>query len=222
MKKHDASSKEHFIEHSIADRHWVSRAHFAWSKPQWVAAQMPTFVSGVREMNSFIATCSSWTLLVYIKGCSWATHIVIEARSEVKTRCIEIRCLMRNFMHEGLDRPYQWKWKMEFLVVLLKIKLNHTGIHKQYLLHLLCLYLLLCLMWSERQYVDIIKISLTRHRKTVKATYITLCISFFPFSSMANKRLLYVGGLDETMTEATLHAAFIPFGEIKSCEVSCM
>lgn len=29
------------------------------------------------------------------------------------------------------------------------------------------------------------------------------------------KRTLYVGGLDEAVTEAILHAAFLPFGELK-------
>ena len=36
---------------------------------------------------------------------------------------------------------------------------------------------------------------------------------------MANKRLIYVGGLDNSVTETMLHGAFIPFGELKSCEV---
>ena len=34
-----------------------------------------------------------------------------------------------------------------------------------------------------------------------------------------NKRVLYVGGLDEGVTETLLHDAFIPFGEIKSVEI---
>jgi peptidyl-prolyl isomerase E (cyclophilin E) len=29
------------------------------------------------------------------------------------------------------------------------------------------------------------------------------------------KRVLYVGGLDDGVTEAALHAAFLPFGDIK-------
>ena len=33
------------------------------------------------------------------------------------------------------------------------------------------------------------------------------------------KTTLYVGGLDEAVNESVLHAAFIPFGEIK---VACM
>jgi hypothetical protein len=34
-----------------------------------------------------------------------------------------------------------------------------------------------------------------------------------------NKRVLYVGGLDETVTDAILHDSFIPFGDIKSVEI---
>jgi len=33
------------------------------------------------------------------------------------------------------------------------------------------------------------------------------------------KTTLYVGGLEETVTEATLHAAFIPFGDLKDVNV---
>lgn len=33
------------------------------------------------------------------------------------------------------------------------------------------------------------------------------------------KTTLYVGGLEETVNEATLHAAFIPFGEIKDVNI---
>lgn len=36
-------------------------------------------------------------------------------------------------------------------------------------------------------------------------------------SRMAN--LVYVGGLDDNVTEELLHAAFIPFGDIKSVQV---
>ena len=35
----------------------------------------------------------------------------------------------------------------------------------------------------------------------------------------AQKTVLYVGGLEETVNEATLHAAFIPFGEIKDVTI---
>jgi peptidyl-prolyl isomerase E (cyclophilin E) len=33
------------------------------------------------------------------------------------------------------------------------------------------------------------------------------------------KTTLYVGGLEETVNEATLHAAFLPFGEIKEINI---
>lgn len=33
------------------------------------------------------------------------------------------------------------------------------------------------------------------------------------------KTTLYVGGLEESVNEATLHAAFIPFGEIKDVSI---
>lgn len=33
------------------------------------------------------------------------------------------------------------------------------------------------------------------------------------------KNILYVGGLDEPVTEEILHAAFIPFGDIKSVQI---
>ena len=33
------------------------------------------------------------------------------------------------------------------------------------------------------------------------------------------KLVIYVGGLDESVNEKTLHAAFIPFGEIKTIEI---
>jgi len=31
--------------------------------------------------------------------------------------------------------------------------------------------------------------------------------------------MLYVGGLDDTVTEEFLHAAFIPFGDLKSIQI---
>jgi peptidyl-prolyl isomerase E (cyclophilin E) len=31
--------------------------------------------------------------------------------------------------------------------------------------------------------------------------------------------MLYVGGLDDTVTEEVLHAAFIPFGDLKSIQI---
>ena len=34
-------------------------------------------------------------------------------------------------------------------------------------------------------------------------------------ASAAPKTTLYVGGLDDSVTAATLHAAFIPFGDVK-------
>jgi peptidyl-prolyl isomerase E (cyclophilin E) len=37
--------------------------------------------------------------------------------------------------------------------------------------------------------------------------------------SKQHKKILYVGGLDETVDEAILHAAFIPFGEIKEVQI---
>jgi len=33
------------------------------------------------------------------------------------------------------------------------------------------------------------------------------------------KTTLYVGGLEETVNEASLHAAFIPFGDIKDVNI---
>jgi len=36
---------------------------------------------------------------------------------------------------------------------------------------------------------------------------------------MSRVNLLYVGGLDESMSEELLHAAFIPFGDIKSVQI---
>lgn len=33
------------------------------------------------------------------------------------------------------------------------------------------------------------------------------------------KNVLYVGGLEESVNEATLHSAFIPFGEIKDVNI---
>lgn len=38
---------------------------------------------------------------------------------------------------------------------------------------------------------------------------------------MAAKKLnmIYVGGLDDSVTEEILHAAFIPFGELKSIQI---
>jgi RNA recognition motif-containing protein len=35
----------------------------------------------------------------------------------------------------------------------------------------------------------------------------------------ANKRSLYVGGLDRQVTEEVLYAAFVPFGPLKSVQV---
>jgi RNA recognition motif-containing protein len=35
----------------------------------------------------------------------------------------------------------------------------------------------------------------------------------------ANKRALYIGGLDKQVTEQVLYSAFIPFGPIKSAQV---
>jgi peptidyl-prolyl isomerase E (cyclophilin E) len=31
--------------------------------------------------------------------------------------------------------------------------------------------------------------------------------------------MLYVGGIDDTVSEDVLHAAFIPFGELKSIQI---
>jgi peptidyl-prolyl isomerase E (cyclophilin E) len=31
--------------------------------------------------------------------------------------------------------------------------------------------------------------------------------------------ILYIGGLDDSVTEATIHAAFIPFGELRSVQL---
>lgn len=33
------------------------------------------------------------------------------------------------------------------------------------------------------------------------------------------KKVLYVGGLDESITEEILHAAFVPFGDLQSIEI---
>lgn len=38
-------------------------------------------------------------------------------------------------------------------------------------------------------------------------------------SNLIDKSILYVGGLDENVDEKILHAAFIPFGEVKSIEL---
>ena len=34
-----------------------------------------------------------------------------------------------------------------------------------------------------------------------------------------DKRVLYVGGLSEEATEETLHAAFVPFGDVKEVNI---
>lgn len=39
------------------------------------------------------------------------------------------------------------------------------------------------------------------------------------FSKMANKRIVYVGGLAEEVDEKVLHAAFIPFGDITDVQI---
>ncbi|KAI9498366.1 hypothetical protein BDB00DRAFT_445371 [Zychaea mexicana] len=39
-------------------------------------------------------------------------------------------------------------------------------------------------------------------------------------NSTENKSTLFVGGLDQEMTEAILHAAFIPFGDIVSVQLA--
>ncbi len=38
-------------------------------------------------------------------------------------------------------------------------------------------------------------------------------------SNIMEKLVLYVGGLDDSVDEKILHAAFIPFGEVKSIEL---
>jgi hypothetical protein len=38
-------------------------------------------------------------------------------------------------------------------------------------------------------------------------------------SAISKKNILYVGGLDGQVTEEILHAAFIPFGELKSIQI---
>ncbi|CAM9861890.1 unnamed protein product [Phaeothamnion confervicola] len=37
--------------------------------------------------------------------------------------------------------------------------------------------------------------------------------------TVQNKRMLYVGGLEETVKEEALHAAFVPFGEIAEVQI---
>jgi peptidyl-prolyl isomerase E (cyclophilin E) len=37
--------------------------------------------------------------------------------------------------------------------------------------------------------------------------------------SQKNKKMIYVGGLDATVNEEVLHAAFIPFGDIKEVSI---
>jgi peptidyl-prolyl isomerase E (cyclophilin E) len=37
--------------------------------------------------------------------------------------------------------------------------------------------------------------------------------------SKKSNTLIYVGGLDDTVSEEVLHAAFIPFGELKSIQI---
>ena len=39
-------------------------------------------------------------------------------------------------------------------------------------------------------------------------------------SKMANKRVVYVGGLAEEVDEKVLHAAFIPFGDVTDVQMS--
>lgn len=36
---------------------------------------------------------------------------------------------------------------------------------------------------------------------------------------MEKKNIVYVGGLDDAVSEEILHAAFIPFGELKSVQI---
>jgi RNA recognition motif-containing protein len=38
-------------------------------------------------------------------------------------------------------------------------------------------------------------------------------------AAKANPRLLFVGGLADEVTEATLRAAFIPFGDLTDCQI---
>jgi peptidyl-prolyl isomerase E (cyclophilin E) len=38
-------------------------------------------------------------------------------------------------------------------------------------------------------------------------------------TDISEKLVLYVGGLDDSVNDKILHAAFIPFGEIKSIEL---
>ena len=37
--------------------------------------------------------------------------------------------------------------------------------------------------------------------------------------NISDKLIIYIGGLDDSVDEKILHAAFIPFGEIKSIEL---
>ncbi len=37
--------------------------------------------------------------------------------------------------------------------------------------------------------------------------------------SVTKKNILHVGGVDDAITEEILHAAFVPFGELKSIQV---
>ncbi|KAI7863432.1 peptidyl-prolyl cis-trans isomerase E [Spinellus fusiger] len=54
--------------------------------------------------------------------------------------------------------------------------------------------------------------------------YVLLCFCFVYFYSVAMKKdtktTLFVGGLDQDVTEAILHAAFIPFGDIVSVQLT--
>ena len=45
------------------------------------------------------------------------------------------------------------------------------------------------------------------------------CNSSYQKSKMANKRMVYVGGLAEEVDEKILHAAFIPFGDITDVQI---
>jgi len=38
-------------------------------------------------------------------------------------------------------------------------------------------------------------------------------------NNVSDKLIIYIGGLDDSVDEKILHAAFIPFGEIKSIEL---
>lgn len=51
------------------------------------------------------------------------------------------------------------------------------------------------------------------------ATLKRTVLAGFPAESNRLKRTLYIGGLDDNVDKTILHAAFIPFGELRTVEI---